>query len=147
MPDIFVPPDTSELTSYYMQLETKNIFHKFASEYTDTNREKLGEFKTFESMLEYLKMQPILYEVIDFATEKKVKPRTSLINISANYILNTTYAHILQNFFGEEVFFIVYMNRDKDIKKAVEMLKKGKAHPEAVARMEYAPAPAATVRR
>jgi carboxyl-terminal processing protease len=85
-------------------------------------------------MLEYLKTQSILYEIVDFATARKVKPRTALINISANYILNTTYAHILQNFFGEEVFFIVYMNRDKDIKKAIEVLQKGEAYPEAVAR-------------
>jgi carboxyl-terminal processing protease len=137
MPDIFVPLDTSELTSYYIHLENKNIFYQFACEYTDMNRSKLSEFKDYPSMLEYLKMQPILYEIVDFATARKVKPRTALINISANYILNTTYAHILQNFFGEEAFFIVYMNRDKDIKKAVEILQKGLAYPEAVADMKY----------
>ncbi|GHT69205.1 peptidase S41 [Bacteroidia bacterium] len=136
-PDIFVPLDTSELTSYYINLETKNIFHQFSCEYADVHRDKLSEFKTYERMLEYLKTQPILYEIVNFATERKVKQRTSLINISANYILNTTYAHILQNFFGEEVFFIIYMNRDKDIKKAVEILRKNEASPEAVAGMKY----------
>jgi carboxyl-terminal processing protease len=130
MPDIFVPLDTSELTSYYINLETKNIFHQFACEYADKNRDKLSELKTYERMLEYLKTQPILYEIVHFAAEKKVKQRTSLINISANYILNTAYAYILQNFFGEEVFFMIYMNRDNDIKKAVEILRKGEAYPE-----------------
>jgi carboxyl-terminal processing protease len=137
MPDIFVPLDTSELTSYYINLETKNIFHQFACEYTDINRNKLSEFKTRESMLEYLKTQLFLYEIVNFATARKVKPKTTLIYISANYILNTAYAHILQNFFGEEAFFIVYMNRDKDIKKAVEILRKNMAYPEAVAGMKY----------
>jgi carboxyl-terminal processing protease len=135
IPDVFVPLDTSELTSYYIHLENKNIFRQYACEYADMNRSKLSEFKDYQSMLEYLKTQPVLYEIIDFATARKVKPRTALINISANYILNTTYAHILQNFFGEEAFFIVYMNRDKDIKKAVEILQKGEAYPEAVAKM------------
>ncbi|MDR2626776.1 MAG: S41 family peptidase [Dysgonamonadaceae bacterium] len=124
MPDIFVPLDTSELTSYYINLENKNIFYQFACEYADMNRDKLNSFKTYESMLEYLKTQPILYDIVYFAGERKVKPRTALINISANYILNTAYAYILQNFFGEEAFFIVYMSRDKDIKKAVEVLRK-----------------------
>jgi carboxyl-terminal processing protease len=137
MPDIFVPLDTSELTSYYINLDNKNIFHLFACEYTDANRDKLNEFKTSESMLEYLKTQPILSEIVDFATERKVKPRTALINISANYILNTAYANILQNFFGDKAFFMVYMNRDKDIQKAVEILRKGQAYPEAVAEMKY----------
>jgi carboxyl-terminal processing protease len=134
MPDIFVPLDTSELTSYYINLETKNIFHQFAYEYTDGNRNKLSEFKTHERMLEYLKTQPILYEIVNFAAARKVKPRTALINTSANYILNTTYAYILQNFFGEEAFFIVYMNRDNDIKKAVEILRKKEAFPEVARR-------------
>jgi len=137
MPDIFVPLDTSELTSYYINLDNKNIFHLFACEYTDANRDKLNEFKTSESMLEYLKTQPILYELVDFATERKIKPRTTLINISANYILNTEYANILQNFYGDKAFFMVYMNRDKDIQKAVEILRKGQAYPEAVAGMKY----------
>ena len=88
-------------------------------------------------MLEYLKTQPILYDLVDFATERKIKPRTTLINISANYILNTEYANILQNFFGDKAFFMVYMNRDKDIQKAVEILRKGQAYPEAVAGMKY----------
>lgn len=123
MPDVFVPLDTSELTSYYINLESKNIFYQFTCEYTDMNRDKLSEFKTYESMLEYLKTQPILYEIVGFAEERKVKPKTALINISANYILNTAYAHILQNFFGEEAFFIVYMSRDKDIKKAIDILQ------------------------
>jgi len=137
MPDIFVPLDTSQLTTYYMNLENKNIFHQFACEYTDGNRDKLNEFKTYETMLDYLKKQPILYEIVDFAAERKIKPRTALINISENYILNTTYANILQNFFGDKAFFMVYMNRDKDIQKAAEILRKGQAYPEAVAGMKY----------
>jgi carboxyl-terminal processing protease len=137
MPDIFVPLDTSELTSYYIHLENKNIFYRFACEYTDMNRSKLSEFKDYQSMWNYLETQSILYEIVDFAAARKVKPRTALINISAKYILNTTYAYILQNFFGEEVFFIACMNRDKDIKKAVEALQAGLAYPEAVAGMKY----------
>jgi len=137
MPDIFVPLDTSELTSYYINLGNKNIFNQFACEYTDANREKLNEFKTYESMLEYLKTQPILYEIVDFAAERKVKPRTALINISENNILNTTYANILQIFFGDEIFFVTYMSRDKDIKKAVEILRARQAFPDAIAEMKY----------
>ncbi|MDR0733291.1 MAG: PDZ domain-containing protein [Dysgonamonadaceae bacterium] len=137
MPDVFVPLDTSELTSYYIHLESKNIFYRFACEYADMNRSRLSEFKNYQSMWEYLKQQPLLDEIIDFAAALKVKPRTSLINTSANYILTTTYAYILQTFFGEEAFFIVYMDRDRDIAKAVEMLQKGLAYPEAVRGMKY----------
>jgi carboxyl-terminal processing protease len=132
MPDIFVPLDTANLTSYYINLESKDIFHRFACIYSDMNRNKLNKFKNYREMWEYLKTQPILNDIVYFGEANGIKRRTSLINISANHILNATYAYILQNFFGEEVFFIVYMDKDSMIQKAVEILQKGEAYPEVI---------------
>jgi carboxyl-terminal processing protease len=137
VPDIFVPIDTTELTTYYMNLEDNDIFRKFAFKFSDENRSRLNEFHDYQDMLQYLKAQPLIYDIIRFAEEKGIKRRSKLINISTNLILNTTYAHILQNFFGEEAYFIVYMSNDKDIKKAVEIIQKGYAFPEAIAEMRY----------
>jgi carboxyl-terminal processing protease len=137
IPDIFVPVDTAELTTYYVNLENKEIFRKFAFVYSDENRSKLSTFKNYQDMWAYLKTQPILYEIVRFAEEKGVKRRTNLINLSANRILGAAYAYILQNYFGEEVFFIVYMDNDSVIKKAIEVIQKGCDTPEAIASMRY----------
>jgi carboxyl-terminal processing protease len=123
IPDIFVPIDTTDLTSYYLNLENKEIFRQFAFRYSDENRRQLNEFKNYQDMWAYLKSQPMLYNIVQFAEDKGIKRRSSLINISANHILNTTYAHILQNFFGEEAFFLVYMKDDNVLKRAIEELK------------------------
>jgi carboxyl-terminal processing protease len=137
VPDIFVPIDTAELTTYYMNLEDKNIFQKFAFKFSDENRSRLNEFHDYQDMLQYLKVQPLIYDIVRYAEENGIKRRSKLISISTNHILTTTYAHILQNFFGEEAYFIEYMSNDKDIKKAVEIIQKGYALPESIAKMEY----------
>ena len=137
MPDIFVPIDTTELTSYFLNLESKGIFHQYAFEFTDTNRSKLKEFTNSDDMLFYLKSKILLSDIIRFAELKGIKRRTSLINISANQILNITYANILQNFFGEEAYFFVILNNDTLVKRAIEEIKKGNNTPQAVANMKY----------
>ena len=137
MPDIFVPLDTTELTSYYINLETKGIFNQFAFEYSDANRLELKEFLSSEDMLLYLKRQISLYEITQFAELKGIKRRTSLINISANHILNATYACILQNFFGDEAYYSLLLDNDPLVKRAIEEIKKGNVNPNAVANKKY----------
>ena len=136
-PDIFVSMDTAHLTTYYINLENKGIFTKFAFEYWENNRKNLDQYKDAASLLEYLKTQPILYEMVRFAEENGVKKRTYLISRSANQILLSTYACILQNFFGEDMFYPVYLSADPMIAKAIEVIRKGEATPKAIVSMKY----------
>jgi len=137
MPDIFVPLDTTVLTSYYIRLENQGVFNQFAFEYSDANRNKLKTFTNSDDMLLYLKKQIHLADVIQFAENKGIKRRTSLINISANQILNMTYAHILQIFFGDDAYFSLILNNDSLVKRAIDEIQKGNDAPSAVAAMRY----------
>jgi len=137
MPDIFVPLDTTELTSYYLSLENKGVFSQYAFEYSDANRSKLKTFTNSEDMLSYLKKQISIFDIVRFAETKGIKQRTSLIAISANRIMNMAYAQILQNFFGEEAYFSLILNNDNLVKRAIEEIQKGNAAPSAVATMKY----------
>jgi carboxyl-terminal processing protease len=137
MPDIFVPVDTTDITSYYIKLENKDIFNLFAFEYSDANRERLSKFNNYREMLEYLKTQPVLYDIVRYAEGKGIKRRSNLIAKSTNHILITTYACIIRNFFGDEAFFPVYMSRDPMVEKAVEIIQKGNADKEAIIAKKY----------
>jgi carboxyl-terminal processing protease len=137
MPDIFVPIDTSHLSTYYINLRNKDIFNKFAFEYSDKNRKILSTFKDCSSMLEYLKVQPVLYEIVRFAEENGIKKRTFMINRYSNQILLTTYACILGNFFGDDAFYQVYLSNDPMIAKAIEAIQAGDAFPQTIASMKY----------
>jgi carboxyl-terminal processing protease len=137
MPDIFVPIDTAHLSTYYINLENKDIFNKFAFEYSDKNRKILNAFKDYLSMQEYLKTQPILYEIVRFAEENGVRKRTFMINRYSDQILRTAYACILSNFFGDDAFYQVYFSNDPMIAKAIEVIQKGNAFPQAIVSMKY----------
>jgi C-terminal peptidase (prc) len=137
MPDIFVPVDTTELTSYYLNLENKGIFHQFAFDYSDQNRDTLRQMSSYSDMLTYLENQSILYQIVLYAQEKGIRRRSTLIQASAKKILNTTYANILQHFFGEEAFFEVYMKNDNMIEKAIEVIQNEDASPQAIREMRY----------
>ncbi|MDR0836112.1 MAG: PDZ domain-containing protein, partial [Tannerella sp.] len=102
MPDLFVAFDTSALTTYYIKLDNCGIFNQFAFDYADINREKLKGFRDYHDMLEYLETQPILNEIVRYAELNGIKRRSNLIAKSSNHILNTTYACIIRNFFGDE---------------------------------------------
>jgi carboxyl-terminal processing protease len=137
MPDIFVPMDTTHLSTYYIHLENKDIFNKFAFDYSDRNRDILNKYKDYPSLLGYLKTQPLLYDLVNYAEENGIKKRTNLINRSAEQILMTAYASILSNFFGDEAFYAVYYSNDPVIAKAVEAIQKGVATPKAIALQKY----------
>ncbi|MDR2475563.1 MAG: S41 family peptidase [Bacteroidales bacterium] len=139
MPDIFIPADTAYLSNYYIQLENKQIFTQFAFEYSDRNRSVLSQFKDFTSMLDHLKTQIVLSDIVRYAEEQGVKKRTSQIRRSTNQILATTYACIISNFFGNNAFYQVYLYRDPVIARAVQAIRNGEATPDAVAGMRYKP--------
>jgi carboxyl-terminal processing protease len=88
-------------------------------------------------MLDYLKSQYMLYDIVHFAEQQGIKRRSTLISISANQILNMTYAYILGNFFGEEALFTTVLNNDIMVKRAVLEIQKGNAAPEAIAELTY----------
>ena len=60
MPDIFVPQDTTGITSYFSMAINRGLTLQFAFQYTDQNRQTLQKFETSEDMLKYLKKQNIL---------------------------------------------------------------------------------------
>jgi carboxyl-terminal processing protease len=137
LPDIFVPIDTSHLSNYYLQLENKNIFARFAFDYSDKNRAFLSQFKDVPSMLEHLKTHVFLNDIIRYAEENRIRKRTMQIRHSANQIMTTTYACIIRNFFGDNAFFQTYLSNDPMIARAVHAFRDGEAAPEAVAAMKY----------
>jgi len=130
MPDIFVPRDTAGASSYFTNLINRNIIYEFAFQYTDRNRNLKNKFEDYQSLLAYLKSQPLLDEVVSFAESKGIRRRPTLIEISRKQIENLTQAYIIRNFFGNDGFYPVYLATDPVVKKAVEVIQEGRAFPE-----------------
>ena len=137
IPDIFVPLDTTYVTSYFLNLERKNIIDKFAFRYFDENMQLVQEYDNYQSFFEYLETQPILYELTVFAEEQGIRRRSSLINKSSEEILKNTYACILNNYFGLEAFYYTLTQNDTEIQIAIKAIQKGYAEPQAIAKERY----------
>jgi carboxyl-terminal processing protease len=129
MPDIFIPRDTSGITSYYTNVVNSGTFYQFALEYSDRNRQMFSAFNNWNELYEYLKSQPLLNELINYAASKGIKRRPNLMEISGTLMERQLQAYIVRSFFAEEGFFQIFLKDDITFQRAVEVLKEGKALP------------------
>ena len=131
MPDIFVPQDTTGMTSYYRMAATRGLILQFAFQYTDQNRQKLQKYENSEDLLKYLKTQSILEKLARFAESKGLKRRNILMYKSKELFDRNLYGNIIYNMLNMEEY-LKYLNQsDKTVQKALEVLKKEESFPKA----------------
>lgn len=136
MPDVFVPQDTTGITSYLSNVLSKGLTIWFSFQYTDTNREKLSQFDSEESLLNYLRHQGIVEKFIQYAEKKGVQRRNILIQKSYKLLEKHLYGNIISNMLGREAYIRYANESDQTVKKAIELLEKGEAFPKAPAVIE-----------
>lgn len=131
MPDVFVPRDTTGVTSYLMEVSNKGLLIQFSFQYTDRNRAKLNEFTNETELQQYLEKQNIVEKFVRFAAQKGVKRRNLLISKSRKLLERNLYGNIIYNMQGKEAY-IRYINQDDaTVLKALEILERGEAFPKA----------------
>lgn len=129
MPDIFVPQDTTGMTSYYRMAFNKRLPVQFAFEYTDQNRQKLQKYDNADDLLKYLKTQNILEKFARYAETKGLKRRNILMYKSKELFDRNLYGNIIYNMLNMEEY-LKYLNQsDPTVLKAIEVLDKGEAFP------------------
>ena len=131
MPDIFVPQDTTGITSYATEVLNKGLSIQFAFQYTDANREKMKPYDTEEALLKYLRQQGVVDQFIRYADSKGVKRRNILIQKSYKLLERTVYGNIIYNMLGREAYIQFINEFDPTVKQALDVLKKGEAFPKA----------------
>lgn len=137
MPDIFVPQDTTGMTSYFRMVANRGLIIRYTFDYTDQNRSTLQKYDTPEKMEAYLKGQNLLNKFAAWAEKKGLKRRNNLMMKSRRLFEMSLYGNIIYNMLGMEAY-VEYLNEsDKTVLKAVEILEKGESFPQA-------PAPQAT---
>ena len=129
MPDIFIPRDTSGITSYFSNVVNSGVLYLYALEYSDRNRERFAAYNDWKELQAYLLQQPLLEEFVNFAATKGIKKRPTLIQISGELIENQLQAYIVRNFFDDEGFYPIFLQDDITLRKAVQLLKEGKSLP------------------
>lgn len=128
MPDIFVPNDTSGITSYYLNVANAGFLQKFAFEYVDANREKLEDVDNVEELLGILPNDDILLrQFVNYASRNGVQARWYYINISHDLIVNQLKALIARDVLGYNAYFTLINRIDNNVERAIKEINNGGA--------------------
>ncbi len=129
IPDIFVPSDTTGVTSYFIKVANAGLLRKFAYEYADLNRDRLNESENAAEMLSKLPSDYVLLQsFVNYANTKGgVAPRWYYINISAPLIVNQIKALIARDILGLDGYFEVVNANDPVVQEALKQLRNGGA--------------------
>ena len=126
MPDIFIPRDTSGVTSYFSSIVNSGVLYMYALEYSDRHKAQFAAYENYEELWDYLKTQPLVNDFANYAMRKGIKKRPALIAVSRQLIETQLQAYIIRNFFKDAGFYPVFQQDDVTLKKAVEVLTDGK---------------------
>lgn len=126
MPDIFVPTDTTGVTSYYLQVSNAGLLGKFAYEYADLNRAQLSEARTTDELLRLLPSRDVLlWAFVRYAADNGVPQRWYYINISSSLIVNQLRALIARDILGLNSYFEIINATDPVIGEAINQIRSG----------------------
>ncbi|MDE5785592.1 MAG: peptidase S41, partial [Duncaniella sp.] len=128
MPDIFVPNDTSGITSWYLDVVNRGLFHKFTFSFTDANRARLSKARTPAELLEMLPTDgTLLSEFVQYTMREGVPVRMGYINQSRDLIVENLKALITRNILGTEAYYEVFNETDPTVGEALDALNRGEA--------------------
>lgn len=128
-PDIFVPEDTTAVTSYYKEAAVSGLILQYAFQYTDNNRQKLKKFTEMQPLSEYLTGRNLVDDFANYAEKNGLRRRNNLIRKSHGLLENYINSRIIYNMLDEQAWN-QYLNRnDEMIRQAREVFKKGAAFP------------------
>lgn len=113
-PDIFVPEDTTNMTSYYKQAAMSGLILQFAFTYTDNNRQKMKDFKKMLDLANYLKRQNTVEQFVDYADKHGLQRRNLLIRRSHSLLEKYIDGRIIYNMLDEQGLD-EYLNQDDPV--------------------------------
>ncbi|MFA6831080.1 MAG: S41 family peptidase [Bacteroidaceae bacterium] len=123
MPDIFVPRDTTGVSSYLAETINNGTIRQWAFGYTDNNRKTLVKYDNLVKMVQYLNTQSIVPTFVNYASKHDIKRRTILINKSYKLLRMNLYGAIIYNILGRQSYMAFINKTDDTVNRAITELK------------------------
>lgn len=128
-PDIFVPEDTTGMTSYYKEAAMSGLILQFAFTYTDNNRQKMKDFKEMLELAAYLKQQNTVGQFVDYADKHGLQRRNLLIRKSHSLLEKYIDGRIIYNMLDEQALNEYLNQGDPDVVTALRVFARNAAFP------------------
>lgn len=130
-PDIFVPEDTTDVTSYFKQAAMSGLILQYAFTYTDNNRQKLKEFQDVLKLAGYLNKQHTVEQFVEYADQRGLQRRNLLIKKSHSLLERSINSRIIYNMLDEQAWNQYVNIDDPVILTALRVFKNNAAFPKA----------------
>ncbi len=128
-PDIFVPEDTLNFTSYYKEAATSGLILQYTFKYTDKYRPILAKYNNMHSLANYLNKQNLVEDFASYANKNGLKRRNRMIKKSHSLLENYINSRIIYNMLDETAWIQFINLNDPTIKRSLEVFKKGHLFP------------------
>ncbi|KGF53182.1 peptidase S41 [Prevotella amnii DNF00058] len=128
-PDIFVPEDTLNFTSYYKEAATSGLILQYTFKYTDKYRPILAKYNNMHSLANYLNKQNLVEDFASYANKSGLKRRNRMIKKSHSLLENYINSRIIYNMLDETAWIQFINLNDPTIKRSLEVFKKGHLFP------------------
>lgn len=127
VPDIFVPNDTTGITTYYRAVANLGLLQQYVYSYVDINRDQLKNVKTVKQLMGMMPSDDALtYDFVCYARDNGVPMRWYYINLSRSLIARQLRALVIRDVLGSEEFYRYYNHTDNTVNAALKALNDGK---------------------
>ena len=127
IPDVFVPVDTMENSTFFSQMVRKGFVHNFALEYVDRNRRKLSkqyaDVKNFKENFDC--ESEAIPQFIKAMDKEDLEFDEEAYHRSERLIKTRLKALIARNLFDNEAFYYIINDLNDAYNKALEVLETG----------------------
>lgn len=125
MPDIFVPLDTLGRSVWLYDILAKNIINDVSFTYADKHRNELKENYQPTSFASEFKVSDDLFDdLLALAESKGIPENLADIHYSKDFVEKRLKSLISRKLWGNDGFYRVLNQSDKDVLKAMELLQK-----------------------
>lgn len=127
VPDIFVPNDTTGITTYYRAVANLGLLQQYVYTYVDINRDQLKNVKTVKQLMGMMPSDDALtYDFVCYARDNGVPMRWYYINLSRSLTARQLRALVIRDVLGSEEFYRYYNRTDNTVNAALKALNDGK---------------------
>lgn len=127
VPDIFVPNDTTGITTYYRAVANLGLLQQYVYTYVDINRDQLKNVKSVKQLMGMMPSDDALtYDFVCYARDNGVPMRWYYINLSRSLIARQLRALVIRDVLDSEEFYRYYNRTDNTVNAALKALNDGK---------------------
>jgi carboxyl-terminal processing protease len=129
-PDVFVPEQAEQMTSYFKEAAMKGLLNKYAYIYTNNNRPALSKLETWQEVAAWLKKHDVVEQFAKYAADNGLPRRNLLIRKSHHLLLTYLSGYIIDDLMGRDALNRYLNSDDKCVSTALQLINDGKAFPQ-----------------